>query len=310
MRSAFDEAAVPVNLNWGRSSAFPGLTKIRENSVLLEHLRETRLTMESADALLTLLPASGVDENIWQTNLRSIIEEWREETNNIPQPVSMIEEYFYETLSDQNRSKNLGNGIFLSTVHSVKGLEFDHVFILGDNWKEMQESEMEEERRLYYVAMSRARETLHLFSMRYHENPHTAVLSGDYLVAREKNLIPGKKFTGKRYRLLGMKDLFIDFAGIKGENHPVRKALQELQTGDRLQAQVRSDQIELVGGNGVSVGRLSKAARVEWGDKLNLIKDIRVVALVQRNKRDIQDAVFGGRCYGESWEVPIVEVVY
>ena len=107
-----------------------------------------------------------------------------------------------------------------------------------------------------------------------------------------------------------MKDLFLDFAGINGENHPIRKSLQELQTGDRLQAQVRNGRIELVNGNGVSVGRLSKAARIKWGDKFNRIQDIRVVALGQRNKRDIQDAVFSGRCYGESWEVPIVEVVY
>ncbi len=309
VRSAFDEATVPVNLNWGRSDAFPSLTKIRENSVLLEHLRKTRLAMVSADALLTMLQGSAGDDNIWQANLRSIIEEWREETNNTPQPVSMIEEYFHETLSDQNRSKNLGNGIFLSTVHSVKGLEFDHVFILGESWKEMQESEMEEERRLYYVAMSRARETLHLFSTGNQYNPHTAGLSGDYLVKRERNPIPGKKFTGKRYRLLGMKDFFLDFAGIKGENHPVRKGLQELQMGDRLQAQIRKDHIELVNGNGVSVGRLSKAARTEWADNLDQIQEIRVVALVQRNKRDIMDTVFSDRCYGESWEMPIVEVV-
>ncbi|MCP4338210.1 MAG: hypothetical protein GY799_04835 [Desulfobulbaceae bacterium] len=28
----------------------------------------------------------------------------------------------YETLADQSRSRNLSNGIFLSTVHSIKGL--------------------------------------------------------------------------------------------------------------------------------------------------------------------------------------------
>jgi len=310
VRSAFEEAAVPVNLNWGRTDAFPGLTKIRENSLLLEHLRETRLEMADADSLLTLLPESSSDDNIWQENLRWMIGEWGEETDNIPQPVSMIEEYFYETLSDQGRSRNLGNGIFLSTVHSVKGLEFDHVFLLGDSWKVLPESQMEEERRLYYVAMSRARETLHLFSMMNQVNPHTAVLSGDYLVRREKSHLPGKKFTGKRYRVLGMKDLFIDFAGIRIENHPARKGLQELQTGDQLLAQIRNDNIELVDGNGTSVSRLSQAARSEWLDHLNLIQDVRVVALVRRYKRDIQDTVFRDRCHGESWEVPIVELVF
>ena len=310
VRSVFNDVAVPVNLNWGRTDAFPCLTKIRENSLLLEHLRETRSGMADADSLLVLLPESAGDDNIWQDNLRWMIGEWREETDNIPQPVSMIEEYFYETLSDQGRSKNLGNGIFLSTVHSVKGLEFDHVFILGDSWKVLPENEMEEERRLYYVAMSRARETLHLFSMINRTNPHVAVLSGNYLVKRDENADSGERFRGKRYRILGMKDLFLDFAGMKTEKHISRKNLQELYTGDRLLVQIRNDSIELVNKNGISVGRLSHAARAEWLDYLDLIQDVRVVALVRRYKRDIKDTVFRDRCHGESWEVPIVELVY
>lgn len=87
-------------------------------------------------------------------NLRAMITEWMDETNNIPQPVGLVENYFYETLADQHRSRNLDNGIFLSTVHSIKGLEFDHVFVLDGNWQKKIGPDMEEERRLYYVAMS------------------------------------------------------------------------------------------------------------------------------------------------------------
>ncbi|MBW2682584.1 MAG: RecQ family ATP-dependent DNA helicase, partial [Deltaproteobacteria bacterium] len=310
VRSAFDEADMAVTLSWGRSSGFPGLTKIRENVLLLEYLREHRLEMKTADSLLDLLPENALDDNLWQTNLRRLIGEWREETGNIPQPVPLIEDYFYEMLSDQSRSQNLGNGVFLSTAHSVKGLEFDHVFILGDSWQELQESEMEEERRLYYVAMSRARQTLHLFSLENRRNPHTEVLAGDYLVCRKKESVPGKRFTGKRYRLLGMKDLFIDFSGLKKEDHPVRKALEQLKSGDLLKAQIRNDNIELLNGDGISVARLSQTARVEWADQLDMIQEVRVVALVRRFKTDIRDTSFSNRCHGESWEVPVVEIIY
>jgi DNA helicase-2/ATP-dependent DNA helicase PcrA len=58
--------------------------------------------------------------------------------------------------------------VVLSTVHQAKGLEWKHVFIIGLNegWfpslRSLHEEYMEEERRLFYVAATRAREQLYL----------------------------------------------------------------------------------------------------------------------------------------------------
>ena len=52
------------------------------------------------------------------------------------------------------------------TMHAAKGLEFDTVFIIQANEgripykKAVQEEQTEEERRLFYVAMTRAKEIL------------------------------------------------------------------------------------------------------------------------------------------------------
>lgn len=52
------------------------------------------------------------------------------------------------------------------TAHSAKGLEWDYVFIIGadeadkERWPIFKEDDSEEERRLYYVAMTRARKAL------------------------------------------------------------------------------------------------------------------------------------------------------
>ena len=58
--------------------------------------------------------------------------------------------------------------LILSTIHSAKGLEYDNVYLLdvmdGVLPKEGEEADMEEERRLFYVAMTRAREALYIFS--------------------------------------------------------------------------------------------------------------------------------------------------
>ena len=59
------------------------------------------------------------------------------------------------------------------TVHSVKGLEFNHVFVVGMEEgifphmnSLMETSELEEERRLCYVAITRAKDDLHLINAR------------------------------------------------------------------------------------------------------------------------------------------------
>jgi len=57
----------------------------------------------------------------------------------------------------------LGEGIFMSTIHAAKGMEFPHVFVLDGDWRHPADSaRWEEERRIMYVAMTRAEETLRL----------------------------------------------------------------------------------------------------------------------------------------------------
>ncbi|MGN0155137.1 MAG: ATP-dependent helicase [Lachnospiraceae bacterium] len=67
-------------------------------------------------------------------------------------------------------------GIVVTTMHSAKGLEFDTVFILEANEgmtpykKAVKPEEIEEERRMFYVAMTRARSHLHIYDVREYYN--------------------------------------------------------------------------------------------------------------------------------------------
>ncbi len=74
--------------------------------------------------------------------------------------------------SDQDSKSDTADAVKLMTIHAAKGLEFDHVFISGceeslfspnegDDLKN-HKSKAEEERRLFYVAMTRAKESLYL----------------------------------------------------------------------------------------------------------------------------------------------------
>lgn len=90
-------------------------------------------------------------------------------------PMESIELFLQEVslLEDNGRTSQLGadtgGAVTLMTIHAAKGLEFKHVFVVG-----MEEglfpharvftdpSELEEERRLAYVAITRARENLYM----------------------------------------------------------------------------------------------------------------------------------------------------
>ena len=71
-------------------------------------------------------------------------------------------------MTDQDKTGDDEDCITLMTVHSAKGLEFPHVFIVGleeDLFPSMMSNtgkELEEERRLFYVALTRAEKTCHI----------------------------------------------------------------------------------------------------------------------------------------------------
>ncbi len=306
VRFLLEKAAIPVSINWARYN-FPVFSQIRENEKVLSFLHNIKTKEIRASELLHLLPESTSHQNQWQTNLRRLIDDWLEESGDCFTPVPDLLDYFYETLAEQSRSGNLGSGVFLSTVHSIKGMEFNHVFILADNWHNKQKTVLEEERRLFYVAMSRARETLHIFSPWPDEHPHSKVLTDDTIVFRKRIPHNENQATIFHYEILAMKELFLDYAGQKPQSHPVHEALRKLTTGDKLQLVKNNDRLELMSGD-VVVARLAKTVTKRLIKELQNIKQVKIIALVQRSRNDIFDEKYASLCQVDSWEIPIVEL--
>ena len=80
-----------------------------------------------------------------------------------------IEEYSEVMIKQQEKNK-IRQGVNLMTMHSSKGLEFDCVYIIDavegitPYKKAKTAAELEEERRMFYVAMTRARHELYIYS--------------------------------------------------------------------------------------------------------------------------------------------------
>ena len=95
-----------------------------------------------------------------------------------------------EELKRQAREREeQADAVMLSTMHSSKGLEYRVVYILDANEgvtphnKAVLDADIEEERRLFYVAMTRAKQRLHVYGVknRYHKPAEVSRFVEEYL---------------------------------------------------------------------------------------------------------------------------------
>ena len=83
-----------------------------------------------------------------------------------------IKEYTEELNRQSKENQKEKEGVVGSTMHSTKGLEFERVFLPDVNEdviphkKSMKEEDVEEERRLFYVGVTRAKKYLHILSVK------------------------------------------------------------------------------------------------------------------------------------------------
>ena len=108
-------------------------------------------------------PASGPrapPPNPWIELLGEAVEEHALESGGTDTPAGHFIEWLAEWGRDVRRRQR---GLLLLTAHRAKGLEFAHVVVLDGGWEGTGKGEdADAPRRLYYVAMTRARRTLAL----------------------------------------------------------------------------------------------------------------------------------------------------
>ncbi|CAA9385526.1 MAG: ATP-dependent DNA helicase UvrD/PcrA [uncultured Rubrobacteraceae bacterium] len=109
-------------------------------------------------------------------NLEELINAAREYERVEPEPTldGFLQEQALYTQQDSITSE--GGSVTLMTLHNAKGLEYDHVFVVGmeegtfPHARSLDEQNLEEERRLAYVGITRARKTLTLTHAKLRSN--------------------------------------------------------------------------------------------------------------------------------------------
>ena len=149
---------------------------------LINEISEMTVDKYPSEIILKIIKDSGIEK----TYREEETEESQERLGNIYELIALASEYdkyeveeamnkFLEEsalVSDQDTDTKEGDKVRLMTIHASKGLEFKYVFIIGMEdtlfpsdkkaFQNVSKEEAEEERRLFYVALTRAREKLYL----------------------------------------------------------------------------------------------------------------------------------------------------
>ena len=158
------------------ASAGRAVAPLRSFQELIAKLQENLLKKESADFLRSVLDDTGYMEMLKDRNTPddvARIENLEELVRAVAESTEAGEEFtdFLDAaalVSDADSFEGKP-GVTLITLHSTKGLEFDHVFLTGmeegicpHSRSFNDDKGIEEERRLVYVGMTRARKSLTL----------------------------------------------------------------------------------------------------------------------------------------------------
>lgn len=169
-------------------------TKVGEFMKLLAKIKNVAEKSTPSELVKFVIKETGMESSLMTGNVED-----SERIENLRELVSVASQYDEKALTegrtagieaflenamlatDQDSMKENKDAVRMMTVHASKGLEFDHVYIIGmeeglfphEKWNDsssdsgdgkgisgMSEAEAEEERRLFYVALTRARKSI------------------------------------------------------------------------------------------------------------------------------------------------------
>ena len=292
---------IPYTIGADARSGQPRLHQVREARQLLDLLTKSshRAVRSGAPSRWVARRVREQPANPWLAMLRECMEEFALSWRLARTPASQVVESLYEY---DSRSQVERGGLVLATVHGAKGREFKHVAMLDGGWDR---GVHEAERRLYYVGMTRAKETLLLAEFEGRPNPFSTALDvGEEIFSNALEQWPAPRPDLERlYVELGLADVDISYAGRRSRSHGVHTAIALLKVGDEIV--FVENQRDLRTTEGMTVGRLAKGRVLPEGRVLGAI----VTALVSRTRQQVTDPAWRERCAVESWETVLCTLI-
>ena len=309
-----------ISRNWGQLDPVRALCQMEEIPVQVSRedftatwqLRETQALLNWSQSQGNLLKAGDLLQWVreqpsgpWNELLVEALENYLLETNNEELPAGVFREWLAEWARDNRRRQH---GLLLTSAHRAKGLEFDHAVILDGSWHTAGRGEdADAPRRLYYVAMTRARKTLTLARCG-DSNQFLRLLRShpSVLVRQEPDQIPAAPVEMMQaYHRLSLRDVQLSFAGYRPPDHPVHRAIAGLSAGAPLHVRTDRTPWELATVDGVMVGRLAQGFTPPAGTG-GVSATTLAVACWDKTK---SEGGYLDRLKSDHWEVVIPEIV-
>ena len=201
--SMFDATKIFIQQNSSKSKSdiYEFITKVLKWYKLkkeINHIELTKIILEDSNYVDYL---EQEEKNLKNPENLNRIENINEFINSLKDFENLEGFLEHVGLVMENITNTSNETISLMTMHSAKGLEFDHVFLAGweegvfPNMKSIEElgnSGLEEERRLAYVALTRARKKINITYVnqnRYSYASHDYNIPSRFIDELPKNLV-------------------------------------------------------------------------------------------------------------------------
>lgn len=256
------------------------------------------MTQPATAENLRVLLAEQPHDRYWLDLLHEAIEQFVLEFGDGALTSSSLIDWFYDYLRDAREKPS--EGLYIGTVHSAKGLEFSHVVLLDGDWINQPQS-LEDERRLYYVGMTRAIHTLTLC-----EYP-----GGNTFSPGLAPVCLGQEWLGqpdpalrKRYETLTLKEIDIGYAGRQSADAAIHDHIARLRPGEPLTFHPDGDRFLLQDAQGNVVSRTSASF-----SQPGVIESCTVCVIVVRYASDTEEQ-YRKYVRTERWEVIVPQLIY
>ena len=299
VRSYCEARGIPVQV---ASDDPPNVWRLRETQSLVTWLRQRAGSAVRACEIAAWVETRPTGP--WWSLLREGLAELSHELGEREADRRDVIEWLAEWGRDARKRQS---GLLLLSAHRAKGLEFDDVVVLDGAWDwPSNGNDRDAERRLYYVAMTRARRSLTLLSMGT-RHPFIDALDGPDIATRTPNQHAlDVADCSNIYRTLNPSEVVLDYAGQLRDGHPALDSLARISTGVPVGLKQAGDRWTIVDRHDVAIGRLAR--KFKPPDRAAFVEGS-VYAIATRFRSDSAEG-FQSSLRRDQWNVVLPELVY
>ena len=296
VRAYAEALGIPVEM---ANETLPSIWRLREMQLFVAAIRREPTHLLDIRDLVEM--KNAIPSNRWTDLIAEGIAALAHELNTKSMPVPDLIEWFAEWARDARSEQR---SLLLLTAHRAKGLEFDDVVILDGGWDRPGKGEdADAPRRLFYVAMTRARRSLTIMA---HAGHPFVPASGEHVLRRSTRPVAPGSSTASVYQVPDLKTVDLSWAGRLGGGNPALAAIGSATSGDSIQLKRRDDTWMLETPAGQPLGRMARS----WSPPHGLAFLRGEVGAIIRWRRADCGEEYRDNMRRDEWEVIVPELVF